>query len=67
MGPRCRAGDAQLVKWLMEDQKESGVFAGVTELVDLVSGSPAAKMVAEEIAARAQVAQEKAGTVGGRV
>ena len=50
--PQGQAADAQFVKWLMEHQKEAGVFATVSELVDQVSDNPAAKMVAQEIVAR---------------
>lgn len=56
--PQGQAADAQFVKWLMEHQKEAGVFATVTELVDQVSDNPAAKMTAHEIAARVQQAQQ---------
>jgi hypothetical protein len=50
--PQGQAADAQFVKWLMEHQKEVGVFAAVTQLVDQFSDNPAAKLTAEEIAAR---------------
>jgi hypothetical protein len=55
--PQGQAVDAQFVKWLMDHQKEAGVFATVSELVDQVSDNPAAKMTAEEIAARVRRAQ----------
>ncbi len=60
--PQGQAADAQLVKWLMEHQKEAGVFASVSALVDEVSDNPAAKMVAEEIAARVQRGEQQRGT-----
>ena len=52
--PQGQAVDAQFVKWLMDHQKEAGIFATVSDLVDQVSDSPAAKMTAQEIAQRAQ-------------
>ena len=55
-----QAVDAQVVKWLMEHQKEAGVFATVSGLVDQLSDNPAAKMTAQEIADRVQKAQGKA-------
>jgi hypothetical protein len=48
--PQGQAADAQFVKWLMEHQKEAGVFATVTTLVDQLSDNPAAKLTAQEIA-----------------
>ena len=54
-----QAADAQFVKWLMDHQKEAGVFATVSSLVDQVSDNPAAKMTAQEIAKRAQQAQQQ--------
>lgn len=53
------AVDAQFVKWLMEHQKEAGVFATVSELVDELSDNPAAEMTAAEIAQRAGRPQEQ--------
>jgi hypothetical protein len=41
----------------MEHQKEAGVFATVSGLVDQLSDNPAAKMTAEEIAERVRKAQ----------
>ncbi len=52
--PQGQAADAQFVRWLMEHQKEAGVFATVTGLVDELSDSPAARITAQEIAARIQ-------------
>ena len=43
----------------MEHQKEAGVFATVSELVDQVSDNPAAKMTAQEIAGRIQQAENR--------
>ncbi len=60
--PQGQAADAQLVKWLMDHQKEAGVFAAVSDLVDQVSDNPAAKMTAQEIANRAQEAQQHRGS-----
>jgi hypothetical protein len=57
--PQGQAADAVFVKWLMEHQKAAGVFGAVSELVDRVSDNPAAKMTAQEIAKRAQEAQER--------
>jgi hypothetical protein len=57
--PQGQAVDAQFVKWLMEHQKESGVFTTVSALVDQVSDNPAAKVTAQEILARIQQAQQR--------
>lgn len=57
--PQGEAADAQFVKWLMQHQKEAGVFATVSDLVDRVSDNPAAKMTAQEIAARVKMAQQQ--------
>ncbi len=54
--PQGQAADAQLVKWLMEHQKEAGVFATVSQLVDRLTDNPAAKVAAQEIAARVKSA-----------
>jgi hypothetical protein len=53
--PQGQAADAQFVKWLMEHQREAGVFATVTGLVDQVTDNPAAKMTAQEIAQRVRL------------
>ena len=58
--PQGQAADSQFVKWLMEHQKEAGVFTTVTALVDQVSDNPAAKLTAQEIAERIQQAQAPA-------
>jgi hypothetical protein len=52
--PQGQAADAQFVKWLMDHQKQAGVFLTVSQLVDQFSDNPAARMTAEEIAARIQ-------------
>ena len=54
--PQGQAADAQFVKWLMDHQKEAGVFATVSSLVDEFSDNPAAKMVAQEISGRVKSA-----------
>ncbi len=54
--PQGQAADAQLVKWLMEHQKEAGVFATVSQRVDRLTDNPAAKVAAQEIAARVKSA-----------
>ncbi|HMP85018.1 MAG TPA: hypothetical protein PKA41_20195, partial [Verrucomicrobiota bacterium] len=55
--PQGQSADAQFVKWLMEHQKEAGVFTTVAGLVDTLADNPAAKLTAEEIAARVRKAQ----------
>ncbi|MCU0786129.1 MAG: hypothetical protein MUF81_19190 [Verrucomicrobia bacterium] len=57
--PQGEAADAAFVKWLMEHQKEAGVFVSVSKLVDAFTDNPAAKMTAQEIAERVK----KAGAV----
>jgi hypothetical protein len=57
--PQGQAVDAQFVKWLMEHQKEAGVFSTVSGLVDQLTDNPAAKMTAQEIAERVQRAQQQ--------
>ena len=52
--PQGQAADAQLVKWLMEHQKEAGAFSIVSTLVDHLTDNPAAKMTAQEIMERIQ-------------
>ena len=44
-----KAADAELVRWLMVHQKEAGVFATVTELVEEFTDNPAARVTAQEI------------------
>ena len=55
--PQGQAADAAFVKWLMEHQKEAGVFTTVSGLVDQLSDNPAAEAVAREIAERVRRAQ----------
>ena len=57
--PQGQAADAQFVKWLMDHQKEAGVFTTVSGLVEHLSDNPAAKMTAQEIAQRVQQAQSQ--------
>jgi hypothetical protein len=57
--PQGQAIDAQFVKWLMEHQKAAGVFATVSGLVDQLGDSPAATLMAQEIAERVADAQGK--------
>ena len=52
--PQGQAADAQFVKWLMDHQKDAGVFTTVSGLVEQLSDNPAAKMTAQEIAERVQ-------------
>jgi hypothetical protein len=58
--PQGQAVDAQFVKWLMDHQKEAGVFNTVSALVDQLSDNPAAKIVAEEISGRVKSATSAA-------
>ncbi len=52
--PQGQQADAQLLKWLVENQKAAGVFTVVSDLVDQHSDNPAAKMTAQEILERIQ-------------
>ncbi len=61
--PQGQAADAQFVKWLMEHQKEAGVFATVSGLVDQLSDNPAARLTAQEISARVQRATQGSASV----
>jgi hypothetical protein len=64
--PQGQAVDAQFVKWLMEHQKEAGVFTTVSSLVDQLTDNPAARMSAQEIQERVQRAQQQvSGQVAG--
>ena len=56
--PQGQAADAQFVKWLMDHQKEAGVFTTVSGLVEQLSDNPAAKLTAQEISARVQRATQ---------
>jgi len=57
--PQGQAADAQFVKWLMDHQKEAGVFTTVSGLVEQLSDNPAARLTAQEIAQRVQQAQNQ--------
>ena len=57
--PQGQAVDAQFVKWLMDHQKEAGVFTTVSGLVEQLSDNPAARLTAQEIAQRVQQAQSQ--------
>jgi hypothetical protein len=57
--PQGQAADAALVKWLMDHQKEAGVFTTVSALVDTLSDNPAAKLTAQEILERVQRSQQQ--------
>ena len=59
--PQGQAADAQLVKWLMDHQKEAGVFTTVSGLVEQLSDNPAARLTAQEISARVQRATSQQG------
>jgi len=56
--PQGQAADAQFVKWLMEHQKEAGVFTTVAALVKQLTDNPAARMTAQEIAGRVKSATQ---------
>jgi hypothetical protein len=60
--PQGQSTDAQFVRWLMEHQKEAGVFTIVSTLVDCLSDNPAAKLTAQEILERVQRSQEQRAT-----
>jgi hypothetical protein len=57
--PQGQAADVQLVKWLMDHQKEVGVFTTVSGRVEQLSDNPAARLTAQEIAQRLQQAQQQ--------
>jgi hypothetical protein len=61
--PQGQAADAQFVKWLMEHQREAGVFTTVSNLVEQLSDNPAARMTAQEIAGRVQQAQGRTASM----
>jgi hypothetical protein len=50
--PQGQAADAQFGKWLMDHQKEAGVFTTVSGLVEQLTDNPAARITAQEIAER---------------
>jgi hypothetical protein len=58
--PQGQAADAQFVKWLMEHQKEVGVFATISCLVNQLSDNPAARLTAQEISDRLRRAEQQA-------
>jgi hypothetical protein len=60
--PQGQAADAQFVRWLMEHQKEAGVFTTVSTLVDTLSDNPAAKLTAQQILERVERTQQRAGS-----
>jgi len=63
--PQGQAADAQFLRWLMDHQKEAGVFSTVSQLVDQLTDNPAAKMAAQEITDRLKSAGAKpVGSVG---
>jgi hypothetical protein len=57
--PQGQAADAQFVRWLMDHQREAGVFAAVSGLVDQLTDNPAARMAAQEIADRVKIGTSK--------
>ena len=57
--PQGQAADTQFVRWLMEHQKEAGVFTTVSTLVDQLSDNPAAELTAQEILERVQRCQQQ--------
>ena len=56
--PQGQAADAAFVKWLMDHQKEAGVFTTVSGLVDQLTDNAAARLTAQEILERIQRAQQ---------
>jgi hypothetical protein len=56
--PQGQAADAQFVRWLMQNQKEAGVFTTVASLVEQLSDNPAAKLTAQEILDRLRLAEQ---------
>ncbi len=57
--PQGQAVDAQFVKWLMDHQKEAGVFTTVSGLVEQLSDNPAARLTAQEISERVRHAEQQ--------
>jgi hypothetical protein len=49
------------VKWLMDHQKEAGVFSTISALVQNLTDNPAARLTAQEIMERVQRAQQASG------
>jgi hypothetical protein len=64
--PQGQAADAQLVKWLMDHQKEAGVFTTISALVENLTDNPAARLTAQEIIERVQRAQQQAAAATGQ-
>jgi hypothetical protein len=62
--PQGREADALFVKWLMEHQKEAGVFVTVSDLVQQLSDNPAARLTAQEIGERIERACSEAASAG---
>jgi hypothetical protein len=60
--PQGKAADAQLVKWLMDHQREAGVLGTVSDLVETVSDNPAARLTAQEIMQRVLAAQQRSAS-----
>jgi len=60
--PQGKAADAQFVKWLMDHQREAGVFSTVSNLVESVTDNPAARLTAQEIMQRVLAAQQRNAT-----
>ena len=56
--PQGQAADSELVRWLMEHQREAGVFTTVSGLVDQLTDNPAAKLTAQEILERLRRAEQ---------
>ena len=63
--PQGQAADAQFVRWLMDHQREAGVFAAVSGLVDQLTDNPAARMAAQEIADRVKIGTSKTAVNAG--
>lgn len=61
--PQGQAADTQLVKWLMDHQKEAGVFTTVSALVESLTDNPAARLTAQGIMERVQRAQQQAAAI----
>src|SRR5205814_4986167 len=57
--PQGKVADGEFVKWLMEHQREAGVFTTVSDLVESLTDNPAARLTAQEIAQRVQQAQQQ--------
>ena len=60
--PQGQTADAQFVKWLKDHQKEAGVFTTVAGLVENLTDNEAAKLTAQEIAARVKLAGQGTAT-----